>query len=457
MLKPRSHLVVIPLMLLLLNAACSTEPETQLGQDVDPPNSTPERAVESLFAAYVSQDTASYLHLLAPDYVFNFSDLTDPDLVTEYDDGWIIEDEADFLRNLFVFGVRRDGSDWPSALEIETVLSSSTSYGDTAAGRDSTKYRTLEVAAWMDVHLPPSGSFPERSSILVGGFGEHHRFHLVRGDVAVNLAQGQVADENHWYIWQWNEVYLPQGGPDKQLRLSGGETATPVFAASWGGLKGLYHSQAPPPMPPPIPDNSTPENTIRRFIAAYETMNAGAYEGLFTADFTFEFSPDTDPDLVQQYSSGWFKEDERVSSANLFTGGVNSQGDIQSPASRIELTLANMIPSDDNSEGRDPQLFKTLSTPVTLEIEVPAAGGDPIVFEIGFGADLTRHRFFLVRGDAASSLDQDQPADDQHWYIWRWIDESLPVTSALALRGRTELAPAPASESTWGRIKALYR
>jgi hypothetical protein len=204
--------------------------------------------------------------------------------------------------------------------------------------------------------------------------------------------------------------------------------------------------------------NDTPENLIRRFIEVYERKNLTEYNKLFTGDFLFEFSTSADPDLANEYQAGWFREDERVAAQNLFNGGVNNDGEFQAAAQSIDLDLVQKIPQDDNSEGRDPEVNKVLFTPVTLTIQLPPDANDPegTTFVVG-GADPAVHRFFLVRGDAASGLEEDQPADDKHWYIFLWRDESTVTSPSGPLgtdqQGSSHTPPTP----SWGAVKGTWR
>jgi hypothetical protein len=183
---------------------------------------------------------------------------------------------------------------------------------------------------------------------------------------------------------------------------------------------------------------------VLRFIHFYEQRDATEFSKLLTGDFTFEFSSAADPELAQKYSEGWFKDDEVISTRNLFEGGTAENGVFLVGALRIRLTLTPTAPADDNSPGRDPDLYKTLVASIHLVIDLP--GDDDFV--VGEAPPQT-NRFFLVRGDAAVGLEADQPADENHWYIWSWRDESLPI-------GKPQ-APLQNESSTWGRVKGQYR
>jgi hypothetical protein len=85
-----------------------------------------------------------------------------------------------------------------------------------------------------------------------------------------------------------------------------------------------------------------------------------------------------------------------------------------------------------------------LMTRVDGSVTVPQSGSEPLTYLITNNYNV----FYLVRGDAADSLDATQPADSTHWYIYRWID----------LTGTSPKASGPATEqTTWGAIKARFR
>jgi len=203
-----------------------------------------------------------------------------------------------------------------------------------------------------------------------------------------------------------------------------------------------------------IPGNDTPENTILRFKGLYAQRNASEYEKLLTGDFTFEFSNAADPNLVQQYSTGWYRDDEVISARNLFEGGTDQSGVYREGAVAIEVELTPTAPTDDNGAGRDPTFYKTLLTSVRVFIDLPGADD----FIIGEAPPQT-NRFFLVRGDYAQGLTMDQPADSLHWYIWNWRDES-PALKGSGPGGDLQTSQEgliPSLYATWGEAKARYR
>ncbi len=222
-------------------------------------------------------------------------------------------------------------------------------------------------------------------------------------------------------------------------------------------LPACIFSPKPEPDPPPpagAPSNDTPENAIKRFLYVYAQKDAVEFERLLTGNYTFEFSNAADPSLVQKFSTGWFKEDEKISSTNLFQGGVNQDGVFQPAALSIAVTLGSNAPADDNGAGRDPNYYKVLYTTVDVTIEVP---GD-LTYVIGQGTPQF-NRFFLVRGDFAEGLTAEQPADSVHWYLWNWRDESPDIGKATGSGELTTEQQASTSERhvTWGELKALTR
>jgi hypothetical protein len=195
------------------------------------------------------------------------------------------------------------------------------------------------------------------------------------------------------------------------------------------------------------PPNDTPQNTVVRFIAAYEAKKTAECQALFTGDFTFEFSNSADPALANRWSAGWFAKDESVYVKNLFQGGTNLDGVYQQLAARIRLIFTHTQPTADTDSG-DPTKFQVLSTAVDGIFVLPPT--PPTTDSTYFIITNNSHRFFLVRGDAAAGLKAAQPADSTHWYIWKWKDETVAYAAPATSGGATENA-------TWGGLKAVYR
>jgi len=214
-------------------------------------------------------------------------------------------------------------------------------------------------------------------------------------------------------------------------------------------VSGCHDTTKPPVNSPSLVANDTPTHAVERLIGAYERKDESAYASMFAGDYTYEFSTSTDPTLVQQYSTGWFKNDEKESSSHLFAGYTPPGGTKREAASLIDMTLAVTAPTDDNTSGVDPATHKLLATRVDGSITVPESGAEPLTFIMTNNYNV----LYLIRGDVASDLDSSQPADAQHWYVYRWVDLSVESPAVQGVR----VSPTPAQSFTWGHVKAAYR
>lgn len=210
-------------------------------------------------------------------------------------------------------------------------------------------------------------------------------------------------------------------------------------------LVGCSSEPTKPKPTPTLAANDTPAHAVSRLIGAYETKSEDAYAGMFTGDFSFEFSTSTDPTLVQQYSTGWFKNDETESSSHLFFGYTPPGGMTLPAAISIDINLALNTPFDDNSPGVDPTTHKVLATRVDGEIVVPQSGSEPLHYIFTNNYNI----FYFVRGDSAAGLGSSQPADTSHWYIYRWSDLTQAPYGGSANH-------AVARSPTWGSVKGEY-
>jgi len=216
-----------------------------------------------------------------------------------------------------------------------------------------------------------------------------------------------------------------------------------AIALALFGCKSSTEPKTTPP--PPLVANDPPAHAIERFVGAYERKDQSAFAGMFTGNYQYEFSNATDPNLVTKYSSGWFRSDETASSTHLFSGYTPPGGATRSAASTITIVLATGTPTDDNSSGVDPVTHKILATRVDGQIVVPQPGADALAYVI----DNNFNAFYIVRGDSAVGLDSSQPADAQHWYVYRWRDLTGVATPGLSTQAT--------QAGTWGSLKGAYR
>jgi hypothetical protein len=202
------------------------------------------------------------------------------------------------------------------------------------------------------------------------------------------------------------------------------------------------------------PLNDTPQNTMIRFQHAYEDMDGTEYPRLFTADFRFMFSGETDPLLVQKYGTNWGKDDETSSAEHLFDGFVDEMGQSQPAAIDIQMTLNPNNPVDDGAHSGPPDstaFYKTLIVPnLHLEIQTPTSP-EPTTYVID-----GRYQFWLVRGDAAV-LSPGQEARTDRWYIYRWEDQTAtPAPGTVRTQASGDFGRVVSQVSTWGGTKDQY-
>ncbi len=200
-------------------------------------------------------------------------------------------------------------------------------------------------------------------------------------------------------------------------------------------------------LPVDTPMNDTPQNTMTRFERTYEKQVLDQYELLFTSDFRFTFSSQSDPNLVNLYGNNWGKDDEVESTSHLFDGFTNEAGVFVQGASDIALTLTGAQFIDDPSRPDSGAYYKYVIVPtISLELAIPETDGFAIA---------APHDFYLVRGDAAV-LDANQQATADRWYIWRWDDKSLPLAAVAPRLASLSTGGQPVRTSSWGNLKANY-
>jgi hypothetical protein len=424
-MRLRSGYALLAALVLLASSGCSSNPEKppQTPAINIPQNDTPAHAVQRFMLTYEGKQEAAYANMFTKDFVFDFSSAVDPNLAFLYADGWVKSDEIESSKHLFSGYTPPGGSQVLAAKSISLTFAVMTPQDD-ESNPDPATHKVLftRVDGWFVV--PQTGS-DDLNYVISNNW---NAFYFVRGDAATDLDSGQPADTSHWYIYRWED--LTGSNP---ARKPASQTIT------WARVRALYRSDTNPS----LAANETPQGAIARLIGSYEGKFPNAYAGMFTGDFTYEFSNSTDPVLVQQYATGWFKNDETLSSSHLFSGYTPPEGTTLPAASSIDIQLAVESPTDDNGPGVDPVTHKLLATRVDGTVVVPQETG-PITFTIQINFNV----FYLVRGDAAVNLDASQPADAYHWYVYRWVD-----ITGYASQRLDRLATVPA---TWGKLKGLY-
>src|SRR5262245_51608968 len=217
--------------------------------------------------------------------------------------------------------------------------------------------------------------------------------------------------------------------------------------------------------PAPVPNN--PTNLLRLFEWCYNNQAAAEYREIFSDDYRFYLSP-TDSSGADWRGRPWTREDELISTTQLFVGGSATEP----PASSIHLSLdRNFYPSPDpefrtwpdgTHRDFDGIWHQNIRTTVTLRITT----------EDGGSTEIQGHaNFYVVRGDSAAIpqelYNKGFRPDENRWYIRRWDDETaqeggLAMAAALARTVPAARASRPANAfpyqvPSWGSIKAYYR
>jgi len=204
--------------------------------------------------------------------------------------------------------------------------------------------------------------------------------------------------------------------------------------------------------PPPAPNS--PSNALRLLEWCYDQRAIAEYREIFDDDYRFAFAA-LDPYGNAYRDNPWTREDELISTTNLFQGGAANQP----AATSITLNLApEFRVRSDPRPGKNSLWHKTIRTSVSLTI----VDANQLQTDVsGFAV------FYLVRGDSAripqELIDKGFGPNSSRWYIERWEDESVqPIGGAPAAARPSALglsrSPAKAfAEAPWGEVKVRYR
>jgi len=198
--------------------------------------------------------------------------------------------------------------------------------------------------------------------------------------------------------------------------------------------------------PPPaiVPQTDTPVHLVQRLERTWESQDLPEYGKLLTQDFHFEFSADSDPDLVNRYPN-WGLDDETASASHLFYGFTNSSGTPMPAAIRIDLTLGGVTVEDDSAHADSTAHYRKVVVAAMIGAIAFPVEPDTLIYSLS-----SRQEFHVVRGDAAVLAAGVAP-DSTRWYVRRWDDLSVNPFNG---RRNTIDALGP---KTYGAIKALFR
>src|SRR5262249_47448825 len=137
----------------LLLAGCGSSPtQPKSSGTALPGNNTPQSTILRLLAAYQGKKLPEFRGLFTGDYRYEFSNSTDPTLVTKYASGWFAADESASAQHLFKGGNNSDGIYQQAASSIKIVFSP-TAPGDDP-DRDPATYKVLPTQVDGQIDVP---------------------------------------------------------------------------------------------------------------------------------------------------------------------------------------------------------------------------------------------------------------------------------------------------------------
>jgi hypothetical protein len=195
----------------------------------------------------------------------------------------------------------------------------------------------------------------------------------------------------------------------------------------------------------PPPGREPPPPPLWAFQRAFEAAAQSQYDALFTDDFRFRFSVQSDPALDVMYGTNWTVDDESQAVRHLFDGYVDAEGTHHPPASGITVGFVNdqYFPDPEHADSAAQYLYAPV-TAAHLTVDVPG-DSERVLHYVASAPE----SFWLVRGDVAH-LREGQPPDSTRWYIRAWQEQAPAADSAQA--GTGGVIP-----TTWGRLRASYR
>jgi hypothetical protein len=194
----------------------------------------------------------------------------------------------------------------------------------------------------------------------------------------------------------------------------------PILAVAASGCYNPFDPRIAPVLgsskPAPVPSSAS--EVLRLFEWCYNNKAIAEYREIFTDDYRFFFSP-LDSAGVEYHGTPWTREDEIISTTQLFVGGSADQpaaSNIRLSLDRNFLVYADPTFAQWDSRGR---WHKNIRTQVVLNIQT----GD------GSGIDISgAANFYMVRGDSAVIPEELRlrgfGPDSNRWYIRRWDDET---------------------------------
>jgi hypothetical protein len=183
-----------------------------------------------------------------------------------------------------------------------------------------------------------------------------------------------------------------------------------------------------PPQQPRYPDQSSPGACLTILKKTYSERNdIDEYAKLFTADYTFVFSPN-DATGPNPTPAQWGLPEELESTGNMFASQLIT-------AISLSFITGSPVASD-----LFPGTWKVEMTSIELRLETRKPDGSPLTVLVTNG-----HCTFYFK-EFPGELTPSGPT----WRIWRWEDQGLNPTLLTAGFGMGR------QRSSWGSIKNLY-
>ncbi|MEQ1832498.1 MAG: T9SS type A sorting domain-containing protein [Candidatus Eisenbacteria bacterium] len=188
------------------------------------PLTGPSRTLDALAQGYRERSPEQIAALLSADYVFHSIEEGD---VRSLFDGHNRADELSAVRGLLQ-GVKR-GEDivMPAAERVEARIDGVSEQPD-PEHPDSTQHYRLVTVRRFELSVYQRGG----QRFEISAPGETHVFQMVRGDAA-QLAPGQTADPERWYIRGWlDDLSAVNAALSAQKGICGGEGAPPAAGST---------------------------------------------------------------------------------------------------------------------------------------------------------------------------------------------------------------------------------
>jgi len=168
----------------------------------------------------------------------------------------------------------------------------------------------------------------------------------------------------------------------------------------------------------------SPRGALCRLFGAYAHGWTREYRRMLTSDFRFVFA---EAELRAEHPDGFTAEDERLSLLHLSRGFVNSRGLSMPAADALNLSATGISIAGDPENPEDPRHYQIVRV---ADASLQLMFGAGPFYPVFGGVQLLS----LVRGDAAS-LDLGQPADADHWYVRRWVENPVETEQVAATAG----------------------